>query len=277
MALPDTTRVTELLRQVAQEEILPKFQTLKDADVERKGSGELVTVADVAAERAISRGLCALLPGSQVVGEEGVEEDPRRVDALLNDAPVWLIDPIDGTGNFAHGRPVFAVMVALVRGGETLAAWIHDPISGETAAAERGAGAYMAGRRLSVRSSPSFEQMEGTLHAGQFASPAMHRYIQSRRERVRAVKSMSCAGAEYLRLAKGEMQFSFFTKMKPWDHAPGGLIHREAGGVGMTLDARPYSPARATRPGLLLAPDRASWDYLFETLFGGCDLADLEG
>ena len=271
----DPARVTEILERVARDEILPKFQALQDADVQRKESGELVTVADVAAERVISRELLALLPGSRVVGEEGVDEDPRRLEALQDDAPVWLIDPIDGTGNFAAGRPVFAVMVALVRAGESVAAWILDPISGETAVAERGAGAFMAGRRLKLEPGPALEQMQGTLHAGQFASPAMHRHIKYRRERLNAIRTMNCAGAEYIRLATSQMQFSLFTKMKPWDHAPGGLIHREAGGIGLTLDGQPYGPAKTTRPGLLLAPDQASWDYLFEILFGDCDLDSL--
>ncbi|MEM7226564.1 MAG: inositol monophosphatase [Pseudomonadota bacterium] len=275
MSLSDPARVTEILEQVAKDEILPKFKALQDAEVQRKNSGELVTVADVAAERAISRELTALLPGSQVVGEEGVEADPRMLEALREDAPVWLIDPIDGTGNFANGRPVFAVMVALVRAGETQAAWILDPISGDTAIAERGAGAFMAGRRLKVQPASTPEAMQGTLHAGQFASPSMHRHIKTRRDRLNTLRTMSCAGAEYIRLVTGEMQFSFFTKMKPWDHAPGGLIHWEAGGVGMTLDRQPYAPAKTHRPGLLLAPDQASWDYLFQTLFGDTELGSL--
>ena len=239
----------------------------------RKDSGELVTVADVAAERAISCRLIEHLPGSIVIGEEAVDADPGLLERLHDPDPVWLVDPIDGTGNFAKGDRLFAVMVALVRSCETLAAWIHDPISGSTAVAEKGAGAYLDGGRLRLSAPPP--EIKGTLHAGQFASPAMYRLVRSRRDRLNTIHSLSCAGHEYLSLARGDIQFTLFTKTKPWDHAPGGLIFGEAGGLGLTLDGRPYRPGQDSRPGLLLSTDRATWDHVYQALFDGIDLTSL--
>lgn len=269
----DPAAVTHILIEAAQEEILPRFRALEEHEILTKDSGELVTVADEAAERHITRRLLALLPGSLVVGEEAVAKDGRIMDALQGEDPVWLVDPIDGTGNFAGGTAVFAVMVALVLRGETVAAWIHDPIGQSTALAERGGGALLDGEALKAAPGGPLDTLEGTLHAGTFATPDMKRQIDSRRARLRVGKSLRCAGHEYIRLAEGRCHFSLFTKLMPWDHAPGALIHREAGGVGKTLDGRDYNPARRDGRGLLLAPDEASWKALHDTLFSGSSLA----
>jgi fructose-1,6-bisphosphatase/inositol monophosphatase family enzyme len=271
--LPDPDNVSEILAAAAAEEILPRFRALQNHEVQRKESGELVTVADVAAEQHISRRLLDLLPGSLVVGEEAVAETPRVMEALAGDAPVWVIDPIDGTGNFAGGVACFAVMTALVRGGTTLAAWIHDPTTAETAVAQSGDGAWLNGQRLCVAPGGPVETLRGTLHSGMFSSPEMTSHIRARRHLVQTIKTLRCAGHEYLRLARGETHFSFFTKMMPWDHAPGVLIHGEAGGTGLTLDGLPYDASRHPSPALLLAPDESSWRALHETLFGDSDFA----
>ncbi len=160
-------------------------------------------------------------------------------------------------------------MVALVQAGRTEAAWIHDPVGRQTAHALRGQGAWLDGKPLRVaRVDANPSEMSGTLHASQFATKDVARQIEKRRDRVGAIKSMACAGHEYLRLARGDMAFSLFTKLMPWDHAPGGLIHAEAGGIGRLVDdGRAYTPAMHEARGLLLAPSEESWRALKETLF----------
>ncbi len=269
----DIQAVTPILAEAAKEEILPRFRSLEDHEIQKKDSGELVTVADEASERLITGRLLALLPGSLVVGEEAVAKDAKVLNALSGADPVWLVDPIDGTGNFAGGHPVFAVMVALVQKGQTLAAWIHDPLSGTTAIAERGSGAHLEGKILKAAPGGPVESLSGTLHASTFAPRDIARQVDSRRGRLTVGKSMRCAGHEYIRLAAGEKHFSLFTKLMPWDHAPGALIHREAGGIGRTLDGLDYTPSRRDGDGLLLAPDEASWLELHDALFSGSRLA----
>src|SRR5262245_10187330 len=102
---------------------MPRFRRLSAADVVEKAPGDLVTVADRAAEDALSSALVAMLPGSVVVGEEGVGVDRAALDALDGGAPVWVIDPIDGTHNFAADNPRFAMLIALCDRGELLASW----------------------------------------------------------------------------------------------------------------------------------------------------------
>jgi fructose-1,6-bisphosphatase/inositol monophosphatase family enzyme len=269
----DIDAVTDILVEAAIQDVLPRFQTLQSHEVQEKKSGEPVTVADVAAEKRITRRLLDLLPGSHVVGEEAVAADPRVLDRLVDPEPIWIVDPIDGTSNFAAGRPVFAVMAALIRDGETLAGWIHDPVNGRTATAERGGGAWLNGERLRVAPGGSPQEMRGTLHAGTFAPADLARRVQARRHKVGAIRSLRCAGHEYLRLASGQVHFSLFTKLMPWDHVPGTLIEREAGGVARTLDAAPYTARSHRAPGLLIAPDEASWEALRDALFGTSEAA----
>lgn len=264
----DIDAVTQILVETAAAEILPRFRSLGEGDIQSKSSGEVVTVADLASEKVLSERLPALLPGSKVLGEEGVDADPSLFSYLAGDTPVWIIDPVDGTSNFARGTPDFAVMVGLVRGGETLAGWIHDPVNGTTATAELGGGAWMDGQRLSVAASGEPAEMQGTLHASSFAPPHIAQRVQSRRKRVRAVKSLRCAGKEYLRLAGGEIQFSLFTRLMPWDHVPGTLLQREAGGVAYCFDRQPYTALRYEDIGVLMAPDEAAWQALYDTILG---------
>ena len=147
---PDTGTVTKLIRTVVAEEVVPRFEKLAHGDVREKAPGDYVTIADIETERRLTEELTRLLPGSVVIGEEAAAADPAILGLLAEDAPVWVIDPVDGTWNFSEGRRHFATMVALVRAEQIEAAWIHDPLGGDTAVAEAGAGAWIGDRRLTV-------------------------------------------------------------------------------------------------------------------------------
>jgi fructose-1,6-bisphosphatase/inositol monophosphatase family enzyme len=253
---PDANKVGRFIAEIAAAEIMPYFRKLGPGDITEKGPGDLVTVADVAAERRLSAGLTDLLPGSLVVGEEGVAADPGVLEALSGDAPIWIIDPIDGTANFAAGKPIFAVMVALVRRGETVMGWIHDPVTPRTASAEAGAGAWCDGKRLSVAAGSPGSRL---------GNRGLARRVAGRSDLVEIVFDYRCAGHEYIALASGKAQFIYYNRLHPWDHAPGQLLHREAGGYSARLDGSPYTP-RQTTGGLLLTPDEASWSALRQAL-----------
>ena len=266
--LPDADRVARLIEEAAAVEILPRFRRLPAGGVREKAPGDIVTIADEAVEAWLTPRLTDLLPGSIVLGEEAASADASILNRLFDDQPVWIIDPIDGTTNFAEGRPAFAVMAALVHRGELIAGWIHDPNAARTASAAAGEGAWLDGKRLVVSAAPeATEAMSGVLLAGYFGNRELGRRIDSRRGRVRTLRSLRSAGLEYLRLASGEMHFSLFTKLMPWDHAPGVILHREAGGHAAYLEGGPYEPAAIQRSGLLLAPDSDSWHRLHRKLF----------
>ena len=264
---PDIEAVARILEETAAEEILPRFRALAEGDKRIKAGGEVVTVADEAAERRLEQRLTDLLPGSLVVGEEAAAADPGVFAHLLQDEPVWLIDPIDGTHNFSEGIPVFAVMVALVQRGAIRAAWIHDPPNERTALAEEGAGAWMAGQRLAAARPVPLTDMAGTLHAGKHGGAALRERVRVLHRELGTLRNLRCAGAEYIRLAAGEMHYTFFTRLMPWDHAPGVLLHQEAGGFIQTAEGKTYSPAVREGRGLLAAPDEGGWQALYGALF----------
>lgn len=266
--LPDPAAVIRIIREVAAAEILPRFRNLAADDVGSKGSSpyDLVTVADIESEKRLSERLRALAPGSLVVGEEGAEADRGLLAALAGEAPVWVLDPVDGTVNFAHGRACFAVIVAWCLGGETAAGWIYDPVADAVLWSAAGEGVWFEdgkGRRAVCTSwAADIAAMTGSLTpraaARLYRAQAQHGGISP------AVVRYGCAGREYMDLATGAIDFAQYTRLKPWDHAAGVLIHREAGGFSaLRGGGSPYRP----EPGileetLLLAPDEESWRTL---------------
>lgn len=254
--LPDFACIDTLIREVAASEILPRFRKLAAADMHEKVPGQLVTIADTEAEKRLTIALEAALPGSVVVGEEGVSADPARLDAITGDRPVWFVDPVDGTQNFADGSPVFATMVALRIGGQSVASWIYDPVGDRMASAVQGAGAWLNGKRLHVATARPIDEMTGRM-------PSL--VAKTLGTRVGSTFHLHCAGHEYIRLASGSGHFALFYGLYPWDHAPGELLFREAGGFIARLDGSPYMP-EDKETGLLAAPDTASWDAVHALL-----------
>lgn len=253
---PDIAAVTAAMRETAVREILPRFRHLEDNDVWRKEAGSLATVADMAAEKRLSEALGKLVPGARILAEEDVETNPAALDYLAADDPLWVIDPIDGTANFAVGREGFVIIVAYFAGGEVRAGWIHDPLKDVTVTAEAGAGAWSGGRRLAVAEAPdALGDMQGALRGRLVRETEVAKNFGK-------VFSLKSCGAEYMALADGGFHFSHYRGLKPWDHMAGELIHREAGGFAACLDGRPYRAHAPGQGGLLLAPDQGSWNAI---------------
>ncbi len=252
MAVVDIERVGAIVREVAAAEIMPRFRRLKSHQVQEKTPGNLVTEADVEAEKALARRLHEVLPGAAVVGEEGVHHDQRLLEALERPGDIWVLDPVDGTANFAHERPSFGVIVALVRDGRTVAGWIYDPVADVMATVEAGGGAWIGARRLRVAADGDIGGMSGSLG-----------YRRNRRvtAAVRALWRQGSVAQDYIALAEGRLHFAYYRKLMPWDHAAGVLMHAEAGGHHALLDGRPYRPV-PDKPGLLLTPGPQSWRAL---------------
>lgn len=251
---PDPRRVADAIRAVAQEEIVPRFRALSAADVRTKSApDDLVTVADVEAERALSRILPGLLPGSLVVGEEAVAADPSVLGRVHGDEALWIVDPVDGTINFANGRPAFGTIVALATGGRVVMGWILDPLGGRLAVAEAGQGAEIDGVRVRVAPRAPDARLRGFASV-RFRPPAERDRIEGARGAVERTDSLWCAAHEYLALLSGEPDFALYGRTMPWDHAAGVLLWTEAGGHASRDDGTPYS-VRVFEGGLLLAPD----------------------
>jgi fructose-1,6-bisphosphatase/inositol monophosphatase family enzyme len=257
-------RVAALLRETANEVVLPAFRHLGRGDVFEKAPGEVVTVADRRAEELLTAGLLDLLPGSVVVGEEAVAADAVILDRLKGAAPVWLVDPIDGTANYAAGREPFAMMIALVHEGETTDGWIYEPIGDTLAHGRAGGGAYVDGFRVEPPFPPPV--LHGAV-PGKYFPAALRDRIRARATApgVEIVRSQHCAGREYRDLLVGDRDFVMFWRTLPWDHAPGTLLVREVGGVVRRLDGSPYEVG-ADGHGLLAAVSEDAWLAVYEAL-----------
>ncbi|GAA2488197.1 inositol monophosphatase family protein [Winogradskya humida] len=258
-------KVTDLVREVAATIVLPRWQHLAKSEIHQKAPGDLVTIADQESERALTAGLTALLPGSIVVGEEAVAADKSVLERVGEQGAVWIVDPVDGTNNFAAGKSPFAVMVALLREGEPAAAWILDVPSDRMTIAEAGAGAFRDGVRLKTRTdSPAAAALSGTVSRNYL--PAEHAVVDLNAPKFAKVTGgHHCAGYEYPAVVTDEQQFAVFWRILPWDHVPGSLIVREAGGTVLHLDGSPYLPTDSTR-GLLVAPNEEIWNTVRGTL-----------
>jgi fructose-1,6-bisphosphatase/inositol monophosphatase family enzyme len=266
------TDLAALLREAGRAEVMPRFRNLAPDGVRTKADAlDPVTEADTAAEAMITAGLLRRFPGAVVVGEEATAADPSLLGSLGDAALAFVVDPVDGTANFADGLPLFAVMAAALVRGEVVAAAIHDPVGDDWALALRGEGAWREtpdGRRetLRVAAPARLDAMIGSV-SWRFLPPAQRALVCANLPRVAASWGFRCAGHEYRMAAAGRLHFLLFNRMYPWDHAPGWLLHREAGGYSAALDGEPYRPTRCDG-GLIAAPDKASWQALRDALLG---------
>jgi fructose-1,6-bisphosphatase/inositol monophosphatase family enzyme len=259
-------QVGELLGRTARTVILPAYRNLAVDEVSEKAPGELVTVVDRRAEEVLTVELSRLLPGSTVVGEEAVDADRALLARIDTDELVWLVDPLDGTGNYASGEGPFAVMVALRRGQRTEAGWILDPQAGSLAVACAGAGTWLDGRRVRLPA--------GSSPARELRGASMTRFLPAELvDRLRAgahrlgevLPGQHCAAAEYRDILLGRLHFVLFWRTLPWDHTAGVLLVEEAGGMARRLDGSPYHPSDG-RTGLLVAANAEIWRVVHDAL-----------
>ena len=272
MTRDDLAELVALVRAVARTEIMPRFRTLRPEDVQAKtGPLDLVTVADEAAEVQLTEALQARYPAAVIVGEEATAKDPALLDQIGRAELCFILDPIDGTSNFAAGLPLFSVMLAATRYGKTFAGIIHDPVGDDTAVAIDGQGAWMERRdggtdALTVAAPAELAAMAGAL-SWRFMPEPTRSHVCARLPRLAGAWDYRCAAHQYRLAAAGGCHFLVYHRLMPWDHAAGELLFREAGGYVARLDGSPYSPA-STEGGLIAAPDHASWLLLRDGLFG---------
>lgn len=252
--------IIEIIRATAAAEILPAYRRLSADQVEEKEHRtDLVTVADKASEARLTREISALMPDALIIGEEAVAEKPELLKSIAGAERVVIIDPIDGTWNFAKGHPVFGVIVSIIEKGETVFGVHYDPMSDEWIMAMPGEGAWACGagrqsRRINVAPAKPNDEMTGFIPYYIFryvrSLEMEHRLLQLFPEFDR-VMSLRCSAHEYRMLAEGSVDFSLTTNTKPWDHVAGLLIHSEAGGYNALLDGRLWEPG--IEKGMLLS------------------------
>ena len=263
--------LAELLAEAASLEIMPRFRQLGADNIRQKTSpADLVTEADINAERFITARLKKRYPDALIVGEEACSDDPALLDGLGQAELAFTIDPVDGTFNFASGVPLFGVMLAVVSKGETVAGIIHDPVGKDWIMAVKGAGSHIrrengAVTKVGVAAPADISQMTGSVSWQYTAEPLRSRLARNHTKFLSQI-GYRCAAHEYRIIATGGAHFAVYNKLMPWDHLPGALIHQEAGGHLARWDGSDYLPSH-TGGGLLVAPDKESWQAIQAALW----------
>ncbi|KQV27725.1 inositol monophosphatase [Rhizobium sp. Root1203] len=267
----DVTTLADLLRRAAKAEILPRFRRLGSNDVRAKSEAtDLVTEADLQAERMIKAEVAQLWPTAAFIGEESVAADPALLGMLEGADLAVVVDPVDGTFNFASGIPAFGVMASIVAKGETIAGIIYDPMGDDWVIAEKGGGTWLRrpdgdAERLSVARPVELGQMVGMASTG-FLPLNKRAEILANLAKVRFLSNYRCAAHEYRSFAGGHVHYLMYNKLMPWDHLGGTLISQEAGGYAARFDGSAYLPHHLDG-GLLIAPDKESWELLRREVF----------
>jgi len=262
----DISVLRDILREAGDREIMPRFRQLSDGDItEKKSSIDLVTDADLMAEKHITIRLRDRYPGALVVGEEACETNPGLIGALADAELAFVIDPVDGTFNFTAGLPVFGTILAVVAHGETVAGLIHDPVLGDTLVAAKGGGARILSKagaetRASVIAPRPLSSMVGTISINDIDRAERLR-IAGNLGKTKMAFAYNCSAYEYWLAATGKVDFIGHFKLMPWDHLAGVLIHQEAGGHTARHDGSPYRPGQ-TSGGILSAPNEALWHQI---------------
>ena len=256
--------VTALMREVAGEIMLPRFRDLAAHEIMEKQPGDLVTVVDREAELRLAEGLAAILPEARVVGEEATAAEETLLDGL-DRGVAWIVDPLDGTANYATGRAPFAIMIGLVIDGEIEAGWILDPLSDRLCHAARGRGAFIDGTQVLTRGSGATPPIAA--FTSRFLPEDIRGDFEARSAgRFALAEIPGCAGEQYPRVVLGENDLALFWRALPWDHAPGALFLEEAGGRLARFDGSPYRVASREK-GLLAAASPALWEEAAAVLF----------
>ncbi|MFZ9096289.1 MAG: inositol monophosphatase family protein [bacterium] len=242
--------IIEVVRLAGSKEILPVFRNLLPEQISKKSKQnprDLVTIADHAAEKFIQTEISKILPKANLVGEESVAENPKLLDLIGTSDVCVIIDPIDGTGNFATGLAVFGTMVAVVIRNETIFGLLYDPIVDDWIFSKHGEGSWFVnsnGRPSSIqtRAYRPHYNARGFLALDDYSAndrSTLYNGFAS----IAQIHDIRCSCHEYRQIASGEADFLRSFSLKPWDHAAGQLVLKEAGGWAAVDGLMNYKPS----------------------------------
>lgn len=233
------------------EVLMPRFADPARLGTRAKAAADdLVTEADLACEARLTAAVRARLPGALIVGEEAAEDDPGLRGRIGEAALSVILDPVDGTWNYASGVPLFGIIAAVAEAGETVFGAIHDPVTGVTVRSDAPPG-------MAPRLGPD---LRGALPLGHMPREARGP-VAAAMAPLGRIGALGCSAWEYRMLAEGRTDYVLSGELKPWDHAAGALLVERAGGHAAMLDGRPYRPGM-DEDYLLSARDRETWDLV---------------
>jgi myo-inositol-1(or 4)-monophosphatase len=209
------------------------FGEVENLQVSHKGPADFVSAADRKAEQILRDELLRVRPGWSFLGEEGGATEGTDPEHR------WIVDPLDGTTNFLHGIPIFAISIAAERRGQLIAGVIYNPVMDELYVAERGGGAFMNDRRLRVAARHKLEECvigTGIPFLGHGDHPRFQRQIAAVMGEVAGIRRCGAASIDLAWVASGRLDGFWEQPLNPWDIAAGILMIREAGGFVTDTD-----------------------------------------
>ncbi len=216
--------------------LLRDFGEVENLQVSSKGTKGFVTSADMRAEKILREELSKAKPTFGFLLEESGSIAGEDSQAR------WLVDPLDGTTNFIHGIPHFAISVALEVNGEIIAAVTYDPVRAEMFWAEKGGGTFLNNRRLRVSGRRNLpESLLGTCNAAStMPHPDYHENLQKVESSVAGIRRLGAATLDLAYVAAGRYEGFWQARLEPWDMAAGILMVREAGGYVTDLNGETH-------------------------------------
>lgn len=228
----ELTKIGHLVKEIAQDELIPRFN---QCAVSVKSDGSLLTEADIAIQQRLKHALHELYPDITFCAEEMGEENIRQIVTIKNDSCFWCVDPLDGTSNFAHGLPYFAISIGLICGGETVAGLVYDPTRDELFSALKGLGARLNNAAIMVRGEQS-ELKECLANVDFKRLPQNHAVLLATRPPYRSQRCLGAVALDWCWLAADRYQLYLHGGGKLWDYSAGLLIAHEAGCVSQCVD-----------------------------------------
>ncbi|TDY01629.1 inositol monophosphatase family protein [Thiohalophilus thiocyanatoxydans] len=222
--------LTSLVRTAAREELLPRFTNVKCGI---KADGSFLTEADLAVQNRIAEELKNHCPETLFLGEEMAAEEQQAL--LQSGKPIWILDPLDGTSNYASGIPVYSVSLALIEQGELKMGIVYDPERDECFSAVKGEGAWLNDERLGpIDTGLTLKQCTGLVDFKRLA-PALATRLATEIP-YSSQRSFGSVALDWCWIAIGRSHVYLHGKQNLWDYAAGHLILAEAGGWSCTLD-----------------------------------------
>ena len=260
----NNNEIKSILFDLSNKFILPMYRNLKSTDVMKKKNNDLVTTVDLQVEEELNNILCKLLPNSLFVGEEKFSNTPNILNSYLEKKYCWTVDPIDGTTNFAQGKDKFAVMIALSFGDQILQSWIYKPLTEELCSAIKGGGTLFNEKKINIINSLSIDKTKGSISSKYWEDNYINT-MNNIKNNFAEVKSYGCIGIEYIDIANSVRNFAVLSKLSPWDHLPGILIIREAGGFDSYFDKGMYNHL-LKKKNLVVAANRDLGNQILELI-----------
>ena len=214
-------QLLNLIRRAARAEIMPRFRRLDAGDIDtKKDENDLVTQADMAAEAMITRGLQMAFPHALVIGEEAVSSKPELLDGIGGAELCFIIDPVDGTWNFAKGMPLFGTMVSVCRFGQPVFGLIYDPVGDDAIWADNTSPALwhtQTGRQRAIHTAQAkpLDQLAGYMHI-RLMPPADRALMWTKVGAIAYVGALRCSAHEYRLLATGAADFILSGHLNSW-------------------------------------------------------------